>query len=360
MSVLSIVGARPQFVKAAVVGRALERAGIENMVVHSGQHYDDNMSDVFFRDLDMRAPDYELGVGSGSHARQTGETMMRLEPLCARIRPAAMLVYGDTNTTLAGALVAAKAGVRLAHVEAGLRSFDRSMPEEINRVLTDHVSRWLFCPTETAVRNLAGEGMTQGVHQVGDVMYDAVLWFRRKAGERGSDGGTTPVSPNGAYVLATIHRDFNADDPDRLRAIIGGLSACRYPVVLPAHPRLRKQIGAFRLEGGLAAGGIRMVEPVGYLEMARLEMRAAVLVTDSGGVQKEAFFHGLPCVTVRPNTEWPETVELGWNRLVGADAQEIATAVDAAAAPPVCGELAFPFGDGRAASRLAGILAREL
>jgi UDP-N-acetylglucosamine 2-epimerase len=292
-------------------------------------------------------------VGSGTHAFQTGETMRRLEPVCLDVKPDAVLIYGDTNATLAGALVAAKLRVPLAHVEAGLRSFDRTMPEEVNRVVADRLSRWLFCPTDTAVRNLAAEGMAEAAHNVGDVMYDAALFYGGLARERSRALERLALEPGG-YVLATIHRDFNTDRPDRLRAIVEGLAGCGRPVVFPVHPRTRKQIEAHGLGAVASAANLRLVEPVGYLDMVRLEAAAACIVTDSGGVQKEALFHGVPCVTVRPNTEWPETVAAGWNRLVEARAQDVAGAVRAAKPPP--GPECRAFGDGQAAAKIARLL----
>jgi UDP-GlcNAc3NAcA epimerase len=354
MKILTVVGARPQFVKASVVSRALARAGAQEVLIHTGQHYDDRMSKVFFDELGIPEPRVNLGVGSGSHAIQTGEAMMRLEPLCAGEKPDAVLIYGDTNATLSGALVGAKLGIPVAHVEAGLRSFDRRMPEEINRVVADSLSSLLFCPTPTAVRNLAAEGITRGVHSVGDVMYDAALDFGAKAKTRSRILDVLGVGEK-RFVLVTIHRDFNTDDRDRLAGVIDGLAACGETVVFPAHPRVLKQLRAFDLESrAVRAGNIRIIAPVGYLDMIRLEMAARVIVTDSGGVQKEAFFHGVPCVTVRPSTEWVETVEHGWNRLVEPARDRIVDAVrsarvPAATPPPL-------YGDGHSAERIAGVL----
>ena len=300
MRIVTVVGARPQFVKAAVVSRALRQVGgVEEILVHTGQHYDANMSDVFFRELDVPTPDHHLGIGGGSHGAQTGQMLAALEGVLASARPDWMLVYGDTNSTLAGALAAAKLLVRIAHVEAGLRSFNRSMPEEVNRVLTDHVSDLLFAPTEAAVANLAREGIAgSGVRLVGDVMYDVALHFADRA------HGHSRVLDRlgllaGGYVLATVHRPANTDNPDRLRAIFAGLGevAAEVPVVLPLHPRTR----AAAERAGLpdAVGGLTLTEPVGYLDMLTLERNACVVVTDSGGVQKEAFFSRVPCVTLR-------------------------------------------------------------
>lgn len=355
MKILTVVGARPQFVKAAMVSRALRAEGAEEALVHTGQHYDDNMSKVFFEEMEIPPPEINLGVGSGSHAWQTGEAMQRLEQVCGERKPDAMLVYGDTNTTMAGALVGAKLCVPVAHVEAGLRSFDRTMPEEVNRLVTDHLSTWLFCPTETAVKNLTREGVTQGVHRVGDVMFDAALHFGAMARASSDVLERLGVKEKG-FVLATVHRDFNTDDARRVKGIMEGFFLCEDPVIFPAHPRVRKQLQAFGLDARIRESkDVHVIDPVGYLDMIRLEMAARVIVTDSGGVQKEAFFHGVPCVTVRPSTEWVETVELGWNRLVEAEADAICRAVREATTPQ--GSPPPLYGRGDAAVRIAWVLA---
>jgi UDP-GlcNAc3NAcA epimerase len=356
MKIVSVVGARPQFIKAAMVSRALAAAGLSETIVHTGQHYDQNMSKVFFDELDIRRPDHDLEVGSGTHAYQTGETMKRLEAICLSNAFDAMVVYGDTNATLAGALVGAKCNIPVAHVEAGLRSFDRSMPEEVNRVVCDHLSQWLFCPTAVSVDNLAKEGITAGVHHTGDVMYDAALHFREAAAEvRGELLDRFSVRDR-AFTLVTIHRDFNADDRGRLEGIVGGLLALGEDIVFPAHPRVRKQIERFGLADSLeGADHVRLVEPLSYIEMVCLEICARVILTDSGGVQKEAYFHRTPCVTVRSSTEWVETVEAGWNRLVEAAVGDIAGAVDQAS-PPAGGGAGSFYGDGQSAPHIAAIL----
>jgi UDP-GlcNAc3NAcA epimerase len=313
MKILTVIGARPQFIKAAAVSKLLRAApGTREILVHTGQHYDENMSDVFFQELGIPAPDYHLGVGSGSHGAMTGRMLERIEEVLLSEKPDALMVYGDTNSTLAGALAAAKLHIPVAHVEAGLRSFNRKMPEEINRVLTDHVSRWLFCPTAAAVENLKLEGIADArVSLVGDVMYDVSMMARERAGAVTRFG----VEPS-QYVLATIHRAENTDNAARLAAVFDGLSAVaqRVPVVLPLHPRTRGVLA----RSGRAAGHaqLRLIDPVGYLDMVGLERHARLVVTDSGGVQKEAFFHRVPCVTLRDETEWVELVQLGWNRLV--------------------------------------------
>jgi UDP-N-acetylglucosamine 2-epimerase len=343
--VLSVVGARPQFVKAWVVGRALRRRHRETLL-HTGQHYDDAMSRVFFDELAIPEPDLNLGVGSGRHGQQTGAMLAGIEAEIVARCPDWILVYGDTNSTLAGALAAAKLHVPVAHVEAGLRSFNRRMPEEVNRVLTDHVSTRLFCPTETAVRNLAREGITSGVDLVGDVMYDASL----AALERTNGAVLERHGLNaGTYVLATVHRAENTDDPERLDQIVRGLAELGRPVLWPLHPRTRDRLGSFR------PGNITMTEPFGYLDMLSAERSASTIVTDSGGVQKEAYILGVPCVTVRDETEWVETVETGWNSLAGADADRI---VALANRPPPTGERPPLFGDGRAGDRIVALLER--
>lgn len=358
MKVLSVVGARPQFVKAAPVSRALRHAhGLLEVLVHTGQHYDAGMSDVFFRELHIPAPDYDLGVGSGPHGQQTGQMLILLEKVIAAERPDCVLVYGDTNSTLAGALAAVKLHVPIAHVEAGLRSFNREMPEEHNRVLTDHVSDLLLCPTRTAVDNLYREGITRGVHLTGDVMYDAVLYNAVLAEEQSDVLARLSLSP-GAYTLATLHRPSNTDDPVRLRAVLAALEqlAAGAPVVLPAHPRTRQAIAALAGLSTQSGGqGLRIIDPVGYLDMLVLERHARLIVTDSGGVQKEAYFFAVPCLTVRRETEWVETVEAGWNRLAGGDPAEIVAAAHAfspAGSPPPV------FGDGHAADKVAELVGR--
>jgi len=317
MRVLTVVGARPQFVKAAVVSRALRASGRhEEVLVHTGQHYDSNMSQVFFEELGIPEPDHHLGVGSSSHGDQTGRMLIAIEPVIVAAEPDVVLVYGDTNSTLAGALAAAKLHVPVAHVEAGLRSFNRRMPEEVNRVLTDHLSDLLFTPTATATANLLREGVdTTKVFEVGDVMYDASLYYARQARDR-DPLRALGSQPAGGYVLATIHRAENTDAPDRLEGILEGLAATAedLPVVLPLHPRTRRAIERQGLERLLTR--LVALEPVGYLDMLALEARARAIVTDSGGVQKEAYFLRVPCVTVRDETEWTETVAAGWNRLV--------------------------------------------
>jgi len=350
MKVVSIVGARPQFIKAAPLSRELRKAHQEVMV-HTGQHYDPSLSAVFFEELDIPRPDYNLGVGSASHGRQTGEMLARVEGVLIQEEPDWVLVYGDTNSTLAGALAAVKLHIPVAHVEAGLRSFNRRMPEEINRVLTDHISTLLFCPTETAVRNLAQEGLTEGVHNVGDVMYDAALHNSQLAEEKSRILEILGLRPKG-YLLATVHRPDNTDIPHNLRSIVAALSSLEATVLLPLHPRTRKALQ----ELGLTLGGnVRVVEPVGYLAILILEKNARLILTDSGGIQKEAYFFAVPCVTLRQETEWVETVEAGWNVLVGADRRKIVETVRSFRPQ---GERANLFGDGQASVKMVEILSR--
>jgi UDP-GlcNAc3NAcA epimerase len=353
---LTVVGARPQFIKAAAVSCALERAGLRETLVHTGQHYDENMSAVFFSELGVRAPDHYLGVGSATHGVQTGQMLERLDPLIAGLKPEVVIVYGDTNSTLAGALAASKMCVPVAHVEAGLRSFNRSMAEEQNRIVADHLASLLFAPTETAVRNLQKEGIdATSVCCTGDVMYDVALMFGERANARPvlKDLGLDDA----AYCLATIHRAENTDDHLRLSAILEGLCAVarEMAVVLPLHPRTRNRLGDSGTKH-LTASGIRVLEPQGYLDMVALEKNARVIATDSGGVQKEAFFYGVPCVTLRDETEWVELVDLGWNRIVSpSSAETVATAI--LSARGTIGRHTRPYGNGDAATIIAQRLA---
>ena len=349
MKVASVVGARPQFIKAAPVSRAL-REHNEEILIHTGQHYDENMSDVFFQVLEIPKPDYNLEVGSGSHAWQTAEIMKRLEEVVLQEKPDFVLVYGDTNSTLAGALTAAKLGLPLGHVEAGLRSYNRTMPEEINRIVADHLSTVVFCPTTTAVENLAREGITRGVHMVGDVMYDVALQMAQPARERAVLKRHSLTA--GDYILATIHRPSNADDQATLSGIAGALVDCGRTVVFPVHPRTKKNLQAFGLWEELETK-IKVLPPVDYLDFLGLLMDAAKVVTDSGGVQKEAYFFGVPCITLRDETEWIETVEDGWNALVGTDTEDILHAIEHF---NPSGTKSKSFGDGHAAERIAQIL----
>jgi UDP-GlcNAc3NAcA epimerase len=348
MRVLSVVGNRPQFIKSAPLSLALRNAGIEELVLHTGQHYDPELSAVFFEELGLGEPAYRLEAGSGTHAEQTARMLPGIERAVLDAEPDAVVVFGDTNSTLAGALAAAKAQTPVAHVEAGLRSFDRSMPEEVNRVVVDAVSTLLLCPSDLAVANLRREGVTEGVHTVGDVMYDANLRLAPLARERSRALAEAGIEPRG-YVLVTLHRETNVR-PEPLRAVVAALNRLDEPVVLPAHPRTSTALAAERIE---LAAHVRLLPPVGYLDFAALASQARVVATDSGGVQKEAYWYGVPCVTLRDTTEWVETVEAGWNRLVGTDAERMLAGIrDARPA----GERPPLYGDGRAAERIADLL----
>ena len=357
ITVGSIVGARPQFVKAAVVSRALAAQGIREVLIHTGQHYDDNMSRIFFDELEIARPDHNLGIGSGPHGMQTGLMLKAIEIVLQEQRPDCVLVYGDTNSTLAGALAAAKLHIAVAHVEAGLRSFNRAMPEEINRVLTDHVASLLFAPTATAVRNLEREGIAgNAVHNVGDVMFDAALHYGRLAESRSRILAELKLTPRG-YVLVTVHRAENTDDPARFRAIRAALDeiARERPVIFPMHPRTRALLETEGIDA--STGGVRLIDPVGYLDMLTLEKNAALIATDSGGVQKEAFFYRVPAVTLRNETEWVELVELGWNRLAPpTDALQVVAIMREALASGG-GTDALPYGSGNASRLIATQLA---
>lgn len=340
--ILSVVGARPQFIKAAVITRAIAADGrLSEVMVHTGQHFDSEMSGILFHELAIPAPAYNLGVHGGGHGQMTGRMLEALEPVMEREQPDVVLVYGDTNSTLAGALAAAKLHMPVAHVEAGLRSFNRSMPEEINRVVADHISDLLFCPTRAAVNNLAREGITAGVQNIGDVMYDATLYATDKARQTSNVLLQFGVD-NCSYAVATIHRPENTDDPARLAEVLDYLrsEAGKQPIVLPLHPRTRDAAAC----AGISFDGLLTPTPIGYLDMHRLLQSAAVVYTDSGGLQKEAYFHRVPCVTLRDETEWVETVEAGWNRLWrGPDY-----------APR---RLIADYGDGQAAARVVDLLA---
>jgi len=356
-TLLTVVGNRPQFIKLAPVCKAFRQEGrLKNLLIHTGQHYDKGMSEVFFKELNLPCPDYNLGIGSGPHGRQTGRMMEATEKLLLRIRPDCVIVYGDTNSTLAGALAAKKLHIPVAHIEAGLRSFNQGMPEEINRVVTDTISDFLFAPTETAVKNLLNEGASsQRVYKVGDVMFDAARFFERKAARQRNLPKKLGLA-RGNYVLSTIHRAENTEDPRRLRAIFGGLGlvAETIPVVIPLHPRtksaLRKMNGVVKIKSGL-----QVINPVGYLDMIQLEKNARLIVTDSGGVQKEAFFYRVPCVTLREETEWIELVRMGWNITVPPlSAEMVARAI--LKNLDTKGKRGFPYGYGNASGKIAGII----
>ncbi len=329
MKVVSIVGARPQFIKAAAVSRELRSVHTE-VLVHTGQHYDYQMSGVFFDGLELPAADINLGVGSGSHGAQTAAMLKAIEEVLAAEHPDCLVVYGDTNSTLAGALAAAKLGVPVAHIEAGLRSFNRRMPEEINRVVVDHLSQLLLCPSEIAAHHLASEGITEHVHVVGDVMLDVLNWARQRLHDRRPAALDQLGLRNGSHLVATVHRSENTDDPSRLSRILAAFNALEERIVFPIHPRTRKAIAALAPSLG---PHVELIDPIGYLDMVALTSSARVVMTDSGGLQKEAYWLGVPCVTLRDETEWVETVEAGWNTLAGTDSTSILDAVRSSVPP---------------------------
>ena len=356
MKIITILGARPQFIKAAALSNAIESHNqvdgnkhIEEILVHTGQHFDANMSDVFFEELGIKKPKYNLSISGGNHGEMTGKMLIEVEKVLLEEKPDWVLIYGDTNSTLAGALAASKLHIKVAHVEAGLRSFNMKMPEEVNRILSDNVSSLLFCPTNVAVENLAKEGITNGVCNVGDVMFDVTLHYQNIAKEKVTLE-QFDVSEKG-YILSTVHRAENTNCPERLSNIIKALAeiAKTTDVVLPLHPRTRNIIESQGLEEQL--GNIKIIEPISYLEMLRLEMSAQLVLTDSGGVQKEAYFNYAPCVTMRDETEWVETIEIGANELVGADYGAIIAAVKRAQAKDIS-SLEQVYGDGKASQKI--------
>jgi UDP-N-acetylglucosamine 2-epimerase (non-hydrolysing)/UDP-GlcNAc3NAcA epimerase len=358
---MTVIGNRPQFIKAAAVSRHLRKSADE-ILVHTGQHYDRDLSEIFFEELGLPPPDHQLGVGSGSHAEQTAAIITALEPLADEVDPDALLVYGDTNSTLGGALVAAKQRIPLAHVEAGMRSFNRSMPEEINRVVTDSLSDLLLCSTEVAVRNLEREGLGEGAVLVGDVMADVALTFGPIADRRSDALERLGLEPR-RFCVATAHRAGNVDDPSRLRQLIEVLARAAEvaPVVFPVHPRTRARLEAAAAIDDLESRGIRAIDPLGYLDITRLVRASRAVITDSGGLQKEAFLASVPCVTMREETEWVETVEAGWNRLVGLDPDAAAAALEEL---PKAGEKTSPaaemYGGGKAGARVAAAIVERL
>lgn len=378
MKIVTVVGARPQFIKAAAVSRAIHYAHqrkkrIQEVLVHTGQHYDTLMDKVFFQELDLPEPDYHLGVGSGSHGKQTGSMLERIESVLEKEKPEAVMVYGDTNSTLAGALAAAKLNLPVAHVEAGLRSYNRFMPEEINRILTDHLATFLFCPTDQAVRNLEKEGIKDErkrfVRNVGDVMYDSLLYYSKLAEKRSTILRNIDLFP--AYIrnsrlripnyyLATLHRAENTDDPKRLKSILAALDEIgrSHPVLFPLHPRTKK-----KMEIHLAYTEfkyIKFIEPVPYFDMLKLEKNARAILTDSGGVQKEAYWLKVPCLTLRGETEWVETVKSGWNKLVGTEKKNIFKGIsDLKKGRPVGMEKKI-FGEGSASEKIVRILVKGI
>ena len=335
MKIFTVIGARPQFIKAAPVSKVLRATGHKEYIIHTGQHYDHNMSQIFFDELEIPKPDVNLGVGSESHGKQTGEMLIRLEKVMQEEPPDGVIVYGDTNSTLAGALAAVKLHIPVAHIEAGMRSYNQEMPEEHNRVLTDHCSDLLFCATQTAVNNLVREGITKGVHLVGDTMYDAVLQFAEIARKKSTILQRLKLTPKG-YLLATVHRPYNTDNVENLCNILAAFYEIEVPIIFPVHPRTRNKLAKIGMCNERSYDSVQktpeirnptLIDPVSYLDMLVLEENARMILTDSGGMQKEAYFFAVPCVTLRSETEWVETVEAGWNIVVGADKFKIIGAV---------------------------------
>ncbi len=348
-TIATIIGARPQFIKCAPVSREI-RKHFNEILIHTGQHYDYNMSQAFFKELAIPEPDYNLGIGSGNHGEQTGRMLIELEKVLLHIKPDLVMVYGDTNSTMAGALVAAKLQLPLAHVEAGLRSFNRDMPEEINRIVADALAQFLFAPTQTAIKHLQNEGINTGVYLVGDVMYDSFLFNLSRVDIEAvlKKYGVAPRK----FILTTIHRPQNTDDPTILKALINILEYLDEPILFPVHPRTMKFIRQQQLT--IKNSYLRLIEPVGYLDMLALEKSARIILTDSGGVQKEAYFAGVPCLVLRTETEWVELVENGWAKLIGTDFQRIPEEI--AKASNFTSVQTNIFGDGTASIQITAIL----
>lgn len=345
MKILTVIGARPQFIKAAPFSKAV-RKYFNEIIVHTGQHYDKNMSDIFFKEMGIPAPDYNLNIGSGKHGKQTGEMLIALEELMLKEAPDYVVVFGDTNSTIAAALAAAKLQLPIGHIEAGLRSFNRNMPEEINRIATDVISAQLFCPTDNAVELLKKEGIVNEVYQVGDIMYDAMLHFLPMSEKKSDILSQEKLKPDEFYLF-TMHRPENTDHPERIKSIFKGLEACGKPIVYPVHPRMRSVLERPEIQKYVKKlTNLKMIDPVGYLDMIQLEKHAKKIITDSGGMQKEAFFVKTPCITIRDESEWVETVDLGWNIIVGADTEKI---VDAIMNFNPIHEVKNPYGEGDSA-----------
>ncbi len=345
MKIATVIGARPQFIKAATVSRVISNYdNINEVIIHTGQHYDDNMSDVFFSELDIPHPDYNLAVGSLSHGKQTAKMLEGIEEILLREKPDWLLTYGDTNSTIAGALAAVKLHIPVAHVEAGLRSFNRNMPEEINRIITDHISELLFAPTENAMQLLKNEGLGEKAEISGDVMYDSVLYYSQNLGEECRPQALGTINE---YYLATIHRPENTDNIQRLKAIFEAFSEADYPVILPLHPRTRSMLKSVRYNNN-----VKIIEPIGYLSMLYLLKNSIKVLTDSGGLQKEAYFLQKPCITLRDQTEWVETLDGGWNFVVGANKEEILKYLPFDG----FGKIKYAFGNGKAAEKIVNSL----
>ncbi len=350
MKIVTVVGARPQFIKSALVSHAITIAGHDELIVHTGQHYDYGMSKVFFEEMGLKEPFINLNIGSGTHAQQTSQILVGIEGILLSHMPDIVLVYGDTNSTLAGALAAVKLQIKLAHIEAGLRSYNRQLPEEHNRVLTDHCSDLLFCPTQTALDNLDREGIRNGVHLVGDTMYDAILQFSQIAFQKSSILKSLGLKPKG-YLLATIHRAYNTDNPTVLSSIFSAFRQVDEKIIFPIHPRTLQAINASNI---INPPNVRLIDPVGYLDMLTLEQNARIILTDSGGIQKEAYFFKVQCITLRPETEWVETTASGWNSLVGTEPAMIIASLNKPLAP----DLPHPdyFGDGHSSENIVSFL----
>lgn len=361
MKIITIIGARPQFIKAAMVSRAIlkynsgNQTPIEELILHTGQHYDENMSQIFFSGMGIPRPTWQLQCGQYSHGAMTGQMWIEIEQILSAEKPDYVLVYGDTNSTLAGALAASKLHIPIVHVEAGLRSFNKEMPEEINRILTDHISTLLCCPTQAAIRHLETEGIREGVHHVGDVMYDAALVFGELADQSSSLLEQLRL-PSKGFRLCTIHRAENTDHEEHMKEIVNALTEIAtpsFPIIFPLHPRTRNYLEKYNLSEKLETHpGIRLIAPLGFLDMVVLEKHAATILTDSGGVQKEAYFHRTPCITLRKETEWTETVEAGWNQIAGYKTEHILACLNH---HPVQTEI-YEYGTGNASEKIISLL----
>lgn len=357
-TIITIIGARPQFIKAAVLSRTIRQEKWKNsfreIIIHTGQHYDANMSEIFFREMDIPDPDYNLNIGSGTHGKMTGEMLIHIEEVLLSEKPDIVLVYGDTNSTLAGALAASKLLIPLAHVEAGLRSFWKAMPEEQNRIITDHLSEFLFCPTVTACENLKNEGIVKGVKLSGDIMLDASTFYQKKVNEnikKYPDNLARKLNISvdflhDGFSLLTVHRAENTDNPQNLKNIISAINKSKIPSIFPVHPRTRKLLDNLNIKFD---SHVKLIDPIGYLDMLELEMRCKFIVTDSGGVQKEAFFTKKPCITLREQTEWIETVEHGWNTLVGTDPDKLLNTIKNISVPE---KYPILYGDGNCSEKI--------
>ena len=355
MKIITVVGARPQFIKCAPLSPKLAELGTHK-IIHTGQHFDPNMSAIFFEEMQIPKPDYELNISGGDHGAQTGRMIIEIEKILLQERPDVVVVFGDTNSTLAAGLAASKQHIPVFHVEAGLRSFDHKMPEEINRVLTDHLATWLSCPSDKAVEQLSDEGITKNVENTGDIMLDATQYFLKKAGQNQVEEKIDwPINPKEPFALLTLHRASNTDNPTLLRAIFEGLSEANIPMVFPVHPRTRKALAALDIK---LSPNIHLVDPVGYMEMLVLIDNARWVITDSGGLQKEAFFLDTQCITLRDTTEWSETVVLGWNELVLSDSEtfEEALLLEVLKRPVPDKSDATPYGKGQASEAIVRML----